>query len=97
MPDGRCFRLTAVRLRPATATGHATGDGGRTRSHRLYAPGRTRHWPRAEDQSLQAAGTGLRHGRGESETRVWNGSSRVWPGRANPDGSWTEDDQAADQ
>ena len=43
MPDRRRVRLAPLRLRAATASGHAAGGRGRARRDCLYAAGRPRH------------------------------------------------------
>ena len=97
MSDRRCLRLAPLRLRPATASGHAADRRRRPRRDRLYAAGRPRHRPRAENQGLQIAGTGLRHRGGERKARLRHGPARIRPRRANPRGPRLENHPAADQ
>ena len=68
MPDRRCLRLPAVRLRRSAAHGHAHGGQGGKRGHRLHAPGRAGNRADQQDEGLRPAGPGAR-------TR-WR---RMWP------------------
>src|SRR5208283_3785809 len=97
MSDRRRVWLASLRLRAAIASGDAAGGRNGRRGGGLYAAGRTRHRPRAENQGLQIAGARLRHGRGEQKTRLRHGPARIRTRRANSGGPGIEDDSLADE
>ena len=56
MPDRRCVRFTALRLRRATAIGHEAGRRANQRGHHLPSSGRSWHWTGQQDSRLCPAG-----------------------------------------